>query len=230
MRHLVVVGVLAAALLPASPASPASAGQPAAGDTWHYRAQVDGLGGKDAVTITPQPGFAVYDFGQGQGQLLVHVDCASGAIAEVYVDSVDYYSVRSPWTPWLGATGLDHQAGKEMGLGTSSGAHAQLFAAYAYRQGQLVELSSPLGGEWMVNSSFGTGSSGWRCTGHGVEARAVSAARAGKVRVSLKRYVLSDSGWKGAGGKVRTVPVNAQGNPPAFTNDFPTFACKGLPR
>jgi hypothetical protein len=226
--RLVLAGVLAA-VLPAVPALAASAAVPSAGDTWHYRADIDGDGAQDAVTISALPGFTVNDYGQGQGQVLVHVDFASGGFAEAYVDSVDYYSVRSPWTPWLGASDLDHRPGKEIVIGTSTGAHAQLFAAYAFRQGELIELSSPLGGDWMINSSFGTGSSGWHCTRHGVEVRAVSAPRSGKVRVTLKSYVLRDSGWKRSGGHVRTVPVNAQGNPPAFTNAFPTFACKGLP-
>jgi hypothetical protein len=139
-------------------------------------------------------------------------------------------SVSSPWTPWLGATDLDRRPGKEMVIGYSTGAHAQVFNAYAYRQGQLVELDSPLGGGWFINSSFGTGSSGWRCTARGVEVRAVSTPRGGKVRVTIKRFVFTDAGWKRAGGSSRTVSVTAQGNPPAYTDDFPTFACRGLPR
>jgi hypothetical protein len=50
------------------------------------------------------------------------------------------------------------------------------------------------------------------------------------VRVTDKKFVFTDAGWKRSAGGSRTVPVTAQGKPPAYTDDFPTFACRGLPR
>jgi len=224
LRRIILAGSLVAVAITAPPTAASSA------HSWSYRAQVDGVGGRDAITITTLPGFKINRFGQGSGQVKVHVDFDGGAFAEVGFDLYGYVSVRRPWTPWLGATDLDHRPGKEIIVGFTTGAHAQTFSAYAYREGQLVGLSSPLGDDWFVNSSFGTGSSGWRCTRQGVEVRAVSAAVRGHVRITRSRYELQPSRWVRTAHHVRKAPVDAHGNPPASTNRYPTFACRGLPR
>jgi hypothetical protein len=224
LRRIILAGALAAVVTAAPPAAGSSA------HSWSYRAQVDGIGGKDAITITTLPGFRINRYGQGSGQVKVHVDLDGGGASEVYVDIAGYLSVRSPWTPWLGATDLDHLPGKELVIGFSTGAHAQLFSAYSYRDGQLLELSSPLGEGWMVNSSYGTGSSGWRCTRNGVEVRAVSSPIRGHVRITRAKWEWQTTGWVRTARHVHRAPVNAQGNPPAGTDRYPTFTCPGLPR
>jgi hypothetical protein len=224
LRHLVLAGALAAAVAVAPPAAGSSA------HTWSFRAQVDGVGGADTITITTLPGFTVNRFEIGSGQIKVHVDFDGGGASEVLVDVAGYVSVRSPWTPWLGATDLDHRPGDELVLGYSTGAHAQLFSAYSDQAGQLIELSSPLGEGWAVNSSFGTGSSGWLCTRHGVEVRAVSSPVRGQVRITRAKYEWQSTGWVRTARHVRPAPVDAHGNPPAATNRYPTFSCPGLPR
>lgn len=122
---------------------PMASGRSVAGEQWHYRAQVDGRGGMDRITITAQPGFSLEN-GLGLGQVLLHVDFADDrGFAETWQD-VSYYSVRKPWTPWLGATNFDRRGGKEIVLGFSTGAHTQGFIAYAYRpDGELLTFRAP---------------------------------------------------------------------------------------
>ena len=237
-----LVGVVA--LLPAATMAPAGAdrttlhGEPGAatrslaGERWHYRAQVDGRGGADRITITAQPGFTLQN-GLGLGQVLLHVDFADNrGFAETRQD-VSYYSVRKPWTPWLGATNLDRRGGAEIVLGFSTGAHTQGFIAYAYRaDGELLVFRAPRRNEsWLVNSSYGTGTSGWKCTRRGVQARAVSASGGRTVKVTLISYAIGRNGdWHRTKRAVRTVKVDSHGNPPASTARFARFACPGLPK
>jgi hypothetical protein len=49
---------------------PLAATRSLAGEQWHYRAQVDGSGGLDEITITAQPGFTL-TYGVGVGQILL---------------------------------------------------------------------------------------------------------------------------------------------------------------
>jgi hypothetical protein len=228
-------GILSAVLLALLVATPGAAGAAGAappgslaGHRWHYRAQVDGAHGKDRITLTALKGFTLTD-GMGSGQVKVRVRFAGGTrFAEVWQD-VSYISVRTPWTPWLGATNLDRLPGKEIVIGFSTGAHAQLFAAFTYGGGQLIERQAPGGGEWFVNSSVGTGSTGWRCTRRGIQQRSVSPNLGGHFRIVLNRYVFRPRGWVRVRHLTRTVPADAQGNPPAYTNSYPRFACRGLP-
>lgn len=233
------VALLPAATIASAGADPAAlhdkpmaAMRPLAGEQWHYRAQVDGRGGIDRITITARPGFTL-ERGWGRGQVLLHVDFAGDrGFAEAWHD-VSYYSVRQPWTPWLGATNLDRRGGKEIVLGFSTGAHTQGFIAYAYRpDGELHTLRAPhRNASWLVNSSYGTGTSGWRCTRRGVQARAVSASGGRTVKLKLLSYAIGRNGeWRRTERAVRTVKVDSNGNPPAYTAKFARFACAGLPK
>jgi hypothetical protein len=142
-----------------------------------------------------------------------------------------YLSVRSPWTPWLGATNLDHRGGREIMLGFSTGAHSQSFTVLNYRAGRLRELRAPAGSSWAVNSSFGTGSFGWRCTRTGVESRSVFPGGGSPTyRIVRNRYVRQSGRWLRTSHVDKTVAADAQGNPPAATDDYPRFNCAGLPR
>jgi len=241
----VIVSALATlGLLPAAARAPAGAAEASvssepsavyrslAGEQWHYRAQIDGRDGLDDITITAQPGFTL-SYGFGLGQVLVHVDFNGGpAFAEAWQD-LSYYSVRTPWTPWLGATDLDRRGGQEILLGFSTGPHTQSFSAYSYRSnGELLTFRAPRRSEsWMVNSSYGTGTSGWRCTRRGVQSRAVSASGNATARVKLITYKMGRNGqWRSTKRVVHPVHVDAQGNPPAYTAKYARFACPGLPK
>jgi len=240
----IVSTLVGVALLPVATITPAGADRAVlhdeavaatrslAGEQWHYRAQVDGRDGKDRITITAQPGFTL-DNGFGLGQVLLHVELAGHRGFAETTQDVSYYSVRTPWTPWLGATNLDRAGGKEIVLGFSTGAHAQGFTAYAFRSdGELLTFRAPRRDEsWFVNSSYGTGTSGWRCTRRGVQARAVSASGGPTARVKVISYVMGRNGeWRRTKRAVRTVEVDARGNPPAYTARFARFACPGLPK
>ena len=203
-----------------------------AGEQWHYRAQVDGRGHRDSITITAQPGFTLEN-GFGVGEVLVHVDFSGHRGFAEARQQVSYYSVRKPWTPWLGATDLDRRGGNEIVLGFTTGAHSQGFTAYAYRpDGELLTFRAPRRDEtWFVNSSYGTGTSGWKCTRRGVQARAVSASGGPTVRIKRISYVMGRNGdWRRTKRVARTVKVDASGNPPAYTAEYARFACAGLPK
>ncbi len=158
-----------------SDGGPLATARSLAGQQWHYRAQVDGRGGRDRITITAQPGF-------------------------------------------------------------STGAHAQGFVAYTYRpDGELLTLRAPRRQEsWFVNSSFGTGTSGWKCTRRGVQARSIPAIAAiGGATIKVKRisYAMGRNGdWRRTKRAVRTVRVGSNGNPPAYLARYARFACPGLPK
>lgn len=226
-----VVASSGAAPVAAQSPSEASSARHLSGERWHHRAQVDGRGGLDRITITALPGFVVTN-GMGMGTIRVRVDFAGGHRFAEAVQPVSYYSVRSPWTPWLGATNLDRRGGKEIVLGFSTGAHAQGFIAYTYRpNGELLPLRAPRRSEsWFLNSSYGTGTSGWKCTRRGVQSRAVSPSGGRTVKLTRIWYRIGRSGdWRRTKRVVRTVMVDAQGNPPARTGTYANFVCPGLP-
>jgi hypothetical protein len=203
-----------------------------AGHHWRHQVQVDGKAGRDTVLITGGKDLRLDSFGMGTGHIRVRVQLANGRRIQSSRQFISYFSVRQPWTPWVGATNLDHRGGKEILLGFSTGAHTQLFTSLTYRAGRLRPLHAPGSSSWMVNSSVGTGSSGWRCTDTGVQGRSVTpdAVPASTFRIQRNSYVKGARGWVRTGHFVTTVAADADGNPPASTNDYPTFNCPGLPR
>src|SRR3954471_16385493 len=115
-----------APMLGAVPASHAAASRTAhaqattslAGHRWRHTVQVDGKGGRDAVVIIGGKDLTLDSFNQGTGHISIRVHLANtrrtlSASRQVF----GYLSVRRPWTPWLGATNLDHRGGKELLLG-----------------------------------------------------------------------------------------------------------------
>lgn len=202
-----------------------------AGHHWRHRVQVDGKAGRDAVDIVGGKDLTLNSFNTGIGHILVHVRLANSGRTLSSRQSLSYLSVLSPWTPWLGATNLDHRGGKEILVGFTTGAHSQFFTVLNDRAGRLRQLRAPAGTSWGVNSSFGTGSSGWRCTRTGVESRSVFPGGGSPTyRIVRNRYVWRTSSWVRTSHVARTVAADAQGNPPAFTDDYPRFICPGLPR
>lgn len=202
-----------------------------AGHRWRHRVQVDGRAGRDAVVIVGGKDLTLDSFGLGLGHISVRVHLANGRRTVSSRQFLGYISVRHPWTPWLGATNLDHRGGKELVLGSSTGAHSQFFTVLDYRAGRLRTLPAPARTSWGANSSFGTGSSGWRCTSTGVESRSVFPGGGSPTyRIVRNRYVWRTRGWVRTSHFGETVPANAQGNPPVSTNQYPRFLCRGLPR
>lgn len=202
-----------------------------AGHQWRHRVQVDGRAGRDAVVITGGRDLQLDSIGNGIGHIRVRVNLASSRRILRSRQFITYLSVLSPWTPWLGATRLDHRRGKEILLGFSTGAHSQFFTVLTYRAGRLRELDAPVGTSWGVNSSFGTGSSGWRCTSTGVQSRSVFPGGGSPTyQIERNRYVWRAGGWVRTSHIAQTVAADAQGNPPAATNDYPRFICPGLPQ
>ncbi len=202
-----------------------------AGHHWRHRVQVDGRGGRDVVVLVGGKDLQLDELGNGVGHVGVRVRLSNGRGTVTARLFVTYFSVRTPWTPWVGATDLDRRGGKELVLGFSTGAHAQLFTALTYRGGRLRELDSPPGSSWVVNSSVGTGSSGWRCTRRGVESRSVTpGGGSATYDVQRDRYAWRSGRWVRTKHVATTVAADADGNPPASTDDFPRFVCAGLPR
>jgi hypothetical protein len=230
------VGATMLGAVPISDATPGGNAQ-AQGDTslsgrhWRHRVQVDGKAGRDAVVIIGGQDLTLDSFDMGIGHISVHVHLANSQRTLSSRQSLSYLSVLSPWTPWLGATNLDHRGGKEILVGFTTGAHSEFFTVLNDRAGRLRALKAPAGTSWGVNSSFGTGSSGWRCTRTGVESRSVFPGGGSPTyRIVRNRYVWRTSRWVRKSHVVHTVAADAQGNPPAFTDDYPRFLCPGLPR
>ena len=204
-----------------------------AGHRWRYQAQVDGVGGLDRIVIVGSKDLHLNDIG-GSGHITVSVRLAgTRRVASKRLDLSDYYSPQKHWTPWYGATQLDHGFGKELLIGSTSGAHTQVFTALTYRDGKLRKLGAPGGkyASWGVNSSYGTGNEGWRCTSDGVESRAVYPNNIHRRRFHIVRdkYAYRSGRWSRTGHYATTVAANNHGNPPTYTDNYFRFACPGLP-
>jgi hypothetical protein len=123
--------------------------------------------------------------------------------------------------------------GKELLIGSTSGAHTQVFTALTYRDGALRKLPAPGGKHlsWDVNSSYGTGSEGWLCTRGAVESRAVypNNIHRRRFRIVRDKYTYSSGQWARTSHYATTVAANSRGNPPKYTDQYWRFACPGLP-
>jgi len=199
---LITALAVGSAILVAVPTSHAAGGGPAqiatslAGHHWRHRVQLDGKAGRDGVVIIGGKDLTLDSFGNGIGHVLVRVHLTNGRRTLSSRQFITYLSVRSLWTPWLGATNLDHRGGKEILVGFSTGAHSQFFTVLNYRAGRLRELRAPAGLSWGVNSSFGTGSFGWRCTSRGVQSRSVFPGGGSPTyRIVRNRYVWRTGRW-----------------------------------
>lgn len=204
-----------------------------AGHGWHYRAQVDGIGRADRITMTGGHDLRTSKVG-GTGHFLLRVHLAGSSNLLSSRQRVDYYySSRKPWTPWYGASDLDRRPGKELLVGFTSGAHTQIYTALTDRGGSLVKLKAPGNGKysfWGVNSSYGTGSEGWKCTTAGVESRSVYPnSRHTRFHIARDRYVFRAGSWVRTHRVARTVDADASGSPPKYTDHYASFDCPGLP-
>lgn len=227
IRPVVVVLLAATAVAPTAP----WVGSATATSTrWIRHADVDGDGVRDRIVVTLGRDFEMYDAHDGSGHYRVRVTLSRTGnrvvkrlVADHYADFRD-----DEWTPWFGATQVDHRTGKELLLGYTSGAHATVFHMLTLRQGALDVVMPPkerIQGGWMVNSSVGTGSQGWRCTDHGIRRRKLYPTSDGNgIRVERSSYV-----WRGGWDRVAHFTRTYYGQPPSWTANYASFDCKGLP-
>ena len=195
---------------------------------WVHHVDVDGDGARDRVVLVRGDDISV-DHRTGSGHFRVRVHLASGNVVSKRM-SVSYYydGTGDHWSPWFGATQIDHVDGRDLVVGSTSGAHTQVYNVVAYRPGKLVKVISPGSGPedgWTVNSSAGTGSWGWRCTKQGMQSRLVYPRGDGSRSTIDRARYLYDGSWQ----RTKHVHYTVDGGPPAYTNDYATFACNGLP-
>ncbi len=150
--RLLPVVALAAVVLPASSAQ--AAGPCAGVDRCHVvaHADVDGDGTPDAVGIarTGRDGAA-------HGTATVRVQLGDRVVTATRPTEYWYGAL------WQGAANVDGRRGKELFLGRTQGAHAQLFQALTLRDGRLVTRRAPgrgYQGLWIIDASV-MYESGW---------------------------------------------------------------------
>jgi hypothetical protein len=200
-----------------------------------HHADVDGDGTADRVALVRGDDLKVKD-GWGSGHFLVKVHLSSNGDTLTRRMRVDYYYGGSgdAWTPWFGAAQIDQRTGRDLVVGFTSGAHTQVFNVVALHADHLVTVAAP-GDDgpqtgWTLNSSYGTGSWGYRCTDDGVMTRLVYPnGKHTRFQIDRASYVL-DNGWQRTKHVHYEVDADGHGNPPAYTDDYPTFACQGLPK
>jgi hypothetical protein len=238
LTSLTVALLAAGATVPAAAVThrPAVPAKSLAGHVWRYNEQIDGKGGVDKVVIDAGKDLTLDRFGPGSGgsgHFTVRVHLA-GTTTNVSSRQLmgGYLSPRKHWTPFYGATNLDHKGGKEILVGFSTGAHLQSFTALTYSGGTLTVLAAPENETyWSVNNSFGTGSDGWLCTSKGVEGRSVTPtnSKATHFRIVRNTFVYKSGGWVRTHHFATTVKAKSPGNPPKYTDSYAEFACPGLP-
>jgi hypothetical protein len=129
-----LLAVAASLSLPIVATSPSSASPPAPGvcagvPGCHVvaRVDVDGDAQRDTVGIARRG-----EEGAERGAVLVRVRLASGRTLSTTRRTEFWFGPL-----WQGAAALDGRAGKELVVGRTTGAHAQIFQALAYRTGRL---------------------------------------------------------------------------------------------
>jgi hypothetical protein len=116
------------------------------------RAHVDvnGDGRRDAVGIATR--------GHGAHQIVV----VRVRTARRQIDSVRYHMPFWEGSPWQGTATLDGRPGREIVVGRTMGAHAQLYRALTWRRHGLTQLDAPgRGGSWWIDAAVWI-SRGWK--------------------------------------------------------------------
>ena len=200
--------------------------------TWVHHADVDGDGTRDRVVLVRGDDLQV-NHQWGSGHFTIRIHLATGVIVHRRMH-LSYYDGAggSDWSPWFGAAQIDRVKGRDLVVGSTSGAHTEVFNVVALHDGALVKVVSPGGGPedgWTINSSYGTGSWGYRCTDDGVMTRLVYPnGEHTRFHIDRARYVLHST-WQRSKHVHYAVDADADGNPPAYTDDYATFDCTGLP-
>lgn len=132
--------------LPTLPAIAPAA--PAAVPTTTHRADVDGDGRRDTVTV-----------GQASKQRLrVHVRTARGTSSTLYIPQGDFAS-WAPQEAYQGAASFDGVRGQEVFILYGLGAHTPWFKVVTWRDGRLYASRNPATGDmdWTPDAAFGYG-------------------------------------------------------------------------
>jgi hypothetical protein len=229
--------VLVAAMFGSMPMSTASAHSPSMTPAWarvHY-ADLDGDGHADKIWFTLGADFDPGRWGQKSGHWTVHALISSTGATVSRTFLVDGYGALSKthWTPWVGATDLDHTGGEEIVLGAEGAADAVLYRVLVYWNGSLRILPSPQAPntpDWVIIGAYLHGA-GFRCSAHGVTATEYAAAnrRATRWKLDQSSYVWLNDSWRLVSAKTRTVHAKPEHAPPVVAR-YGGFACKGLPR
>jgi hypothetical protein len=155
---LVVTLVLAGLSPLSSPAGPAEAatvthvGVCAGVDGCHVRSHVDidGDGQRDAVGMAHR--------GRSSDQVVI-VRVKTGPRQ---IDTARYHMSFWHGSPWQGTAALDGRPGREIVVGRTMGAHAQLYRALTWRHDGLTQLDAPgSGGSFMIDAAVWI-SLGWK--------------------------------------------------------------------
>lgn len=121
---------------------------PAAIPTTTHRADVDGDGRRDTVTV-----------GQASKQRLrVHVRTARGATSTLYIAQGEF----GPWAPdkpYQGSAAFDGVHGQELFILYGMGAHTPWFKVLTWRNGRLYAARNPATGgmDWTPDAAYGYG-------------------------------------------------------------------------
>ena len=142
------VGITLAAVAALAPAAPAAAAGPCAGvDRCHVvaHADVDGDGTRDPIGLA-----RTGKDGGANGTVTLRVRLGSRVVSATRPAEYWYGPL------WQGAANVDGRRGKELFVGRTQGAHAQLFQALTLRHGRLVTLRAPgrgYQGLWIIDGS-----------------------------------------------------------------------------
>jgi hypothetical protein len=228
--------VLVALLVGSTSMSPALAYTRTAKPAWrtvHY-ADLDGDGQPDKIWFTLGKDFRFRSQGFPTGHWTVHARISSTGETVSRTFTVDDYGALSKrrWTPWVGATDLDHTGGQDIVLGAEGAADAVLYRVLVYWNRALRILPSPPSPNtpaWVIIGPYFHGG-GFRCTPHGVAATDYGATnnRATRWRLDRSDYVWSNDAWRLVSAKTRYVHSKADHEPRAVRR-YGGFKCKGLP-
>jgi len=183
--------------------------------------------------VTPARDFHIAG-GSPRGHWILQATISSTGARVSRVFPVDGYGAASKrkWTPWVGATDLDHTAGAELVLGAQGAADAAVYQVVVYWAGTLRTLPSPDAADpslWPVVGAYLHGT-GYRCRAHSLVTTAYAANRhVTRWHFRRSRYVWSDNRWHAVATRTRTAHARKEGKAPrgAFKH-FYGFHCPGL--
>ena len=182
-------GPLTGAAAPTGAAVPTGAAAPISSvPTRSYRADVDGDGRRDTVTIGSVR----------EGTLRVAVRTARGARSSIDIDQGEFGPLTPPH-PFHGAADVDGVRGQELFVFYGQGAHTPWFKVLTWRSGRLFATREPQTRDtmWAPDAAYGYGT-GYAVTGTGASRRLVitNATRSGsRYRGTAVTYAWAASRW-----------------------------------
>lgn len=146
---------------------------------------VDGDGRRDHI------GYAV----PSNTRVVIRVKTARGHQLTKRLRTPDW-----PGGAWLGAARIDGRRGVEPVVGTSRGAHAELFTVITYRNGELVRESVPGPGHlWVIDAAVGSFAGVWRRLHDGravVTLKSAERTQGWTYEGENRRYVWRENAWR----------------------------------